>query len=302
MKYPVGLFVYNRPKHTYNTLLSLSKNDNSKKIDLYIFCDFCKKRDAIEMENVYKVKRIIHDQKWKICFKTVNIIEREKNFGLFNNVVQGATYIFSKYNAAIFLEDDLETSKNFYNYMCEALEQYETDNRIWGISGFTPNFKHISDTDDLFLIKRANSWGWATWKKNWETINWSCKQLSLNSSICKMLNDAGKDLKYLVLQLNNEKIDSWATIWCYYSVIYNKFTIYFKNTLVKNIGLDNSGTHSRKGKATDKFVVEIEDNKSLKKNMDKVQFDSKINDLFNANFKVSLYSEIKWFFNIYHWR
>lgn len=300
MNIPVALFVYNRPKHTEKTLESLSKNINADKIELFIFCDVA--RNIEKMANVNEVSKVVSQERWKNEFKEVKIIRREENYGLYKNVTSGANFMFEKYDECIFLEDDLETSKYFYEKMCKVLIKYRNSNNVWGVSGFTPNFKNKEICNDLFFLKRANSWGWATWKKNWNLVNWKKEPLKLTNSIYKKLNGAGNDLKYLVNLYNKGEIDSWATRWCYYAIMNEKKTIYFKNTLVKNIGLDDTGTHSRKGSATNKFIVEINDYELNESDFENIFYKEDINKNFNRNFNDSIFSKIKWKLNVIKWR
>ena len=57
-------------------------------------------------------------------FKSITIIEQEKNLGLANSIIQGVTATVKKYGRAIVLEDDIETSPYFLQFMNEALDLY----------------------------------------------------------------------------------------------------------------------------------------------------------------------------------
>ena len=85
-----------------------------------------------------------------------------------------------------------------------------------------------------------------------------------------------------------KKCDSWAIRWCYQQYKENMFTIYPVKTLVKNIGLDGSGTHSG---ITSKFDSEINDNE-VKLNND-LSINKKLIKQFNANFNYGYKQFIK---------
>ena len=55
-------------------------------------------------------------------FKKITIIQRERNFGLASNIIDGVTKIVNEYNRIIVLEDDLITSPCFLTFMNEGLE------------------------------------------------------------------------------------------------------------------------------------------------------------------------------------
>lgn len=46
-------------------------------------------------------------------FKSLRIIERDRNFGLANNIIDGVTSIVNEFGRIIVLEDDLLTSPYF---------------------------------------------------------------------------------------------------------------------------------------------------------------------------------------------
>lgn len=49
-------------------------------------------------------------------FKSLRIIERDRNFGLANNIIDGVTSIVNEFGRIIVLEDDLLTSLFFEVY------------------------------------------------------------------------------------------------------------------------------------------------------------------------------------------
>jgi GT2 family glycosyltransferase len=77
---PITLFVYNRPAHTRQTVEALLKNELAGESDLIIFSDAPKKPEAAEA--VREVREYIRTI---TGFRTVRIVEREKNLGLANS-------------------------------------------------------------------------------------------------------------------------------------------------------------------------------------------------------------------------
>lgn len=93
---PIALFVYNRPDHTKQTVESLQKNDLAGESDLFIFSDGVK--GEADHENVRKVREYI---KTINGFKSVTIIENERNCGLANSIIDGVTLMLKKYGRVI---------------------------------------------------------------------------------------------------------------------------------------------------------------------------------------------------------
>ena len=120
---PIVLFVYNRPWHTRQTVESLQKNKMANESELFIYSDAAKNDEA--KEKVNEVREYI---KSIDGFNKVTIIEREKNWGLANSIIDGVTKIVNEYGKIIVLEDDLVTSPYFLRFMNEALEVYRDEN------------------------------------------------------------------------------------------------------------------------------------------------------------------------------
>ncbi len=125
---PIVLFTYNRLQHTKQTVEALQRNELAKESYLFVFSDGAKKDfDAQKVEEVRKYLKTING------FKNVTVIEREKNWGLANNIIDGVTQIVNEYGKIIVLEDDLVTSPGFLKYMNEALDMYADEERVASI-------------------------------------------------------------------------------------------------------------------------------------------------------------------------
>lgn len=253
METAIVIFVYNRPEHTEQTLTNLEKNISSDKYNVYIFSDGPKSHK--DYEEVTKVREIINK---RYNFKNIKVIERKKNMGLANSVIEGVTEVLNLYDSVIVLEDDLITSKYFLEFMNECLHKYRSNQTIWSISGFTPKLNIPEDySDDIYLSRRAISWGWATWKDRWNEIDWDIKDYSTfinNRSSVKKFNLGGNDMTYMLKDQMEGRINSWAIRWGYNQFIQQKYTIVPVASLVQNIGLDFSGTHSSN---SDRFKNEV---------------------------------------------
>ncbi|PHC41187.1 sugar transferase [Bacillus toyonensis] len=240
---PIVLFVYNRPEHTRKTIKSLQENKLSSESELFIFSDA--PRNENDIEDVKMVRDVINEING---FKNITVIKAEHNRGLANSVINGITEIINKYGTVIVLEDDLITSPNFLSYMNESLNFYSENLNVWSISGYTPDIKFPEGyNDEIYLSLRGCSWGWATWKHQWDLVDWNVSDYdSFKSSLEKRrkFNMGGNDLSYMLDDQMASRINSWAIRWVYSQHKQNKYTIYPVNSLVSNIGLDFSGTHS----------------------------------------------------------
>ncbi len=125
---PIVLFVYNRPWHTQKTIEALQKNELASESELFIYSDAAKNETAIHA--VEKVRNYI---KKTTGFKKITIIERDKNWGLANSIIDGVTTIVNQYEKIIVLEDDLLTSPYFLRFMNEALTFFKENSKLKNI-------------------------------------------------------------------------------------------------------------------------------------------------------------------------
>jgi len=161
---PIVLFVYNRPRHTRQTIEALRKNELAGESDLFIFSDAPKNE---EMEE--KVKEVREYIKNIDGFKKVTVIEREENRGLAKSIIEGVTKIVKEHGRVIVLEDDIVTSPYFLRFMNDALEFYKGQERVMHISGYVYPIE-TDGVDDTYFVKPASCWGWATWGRAWSSF------------------------------------------------------------------------------------------------------------------------------------
>ncbi|TAE46945.1 MAG: sugar transferase [Cytophagales bacterium] len=230
---PVVIFAYHRVFHFQKTLEALEKNDLANQSMVYIFLDKSDKNIAI--------KNIINNKKWS--FKTLELIEREKNIGLADNIIDGVTKIIQKYKKIIVLEDDLLTSPYFLTYMNDALVFYADNPKIMHISGYTYPL-NIAIKEDTFFYNVPSSWGWATWERAWnyfeEDIEKRWKSLSKQQQFHFDIEGSNVYLSQIEMNLNNQR-KTWAVRWYLSIFLANGYVLYPKVSLVQNIGFDNSG-------------------------------------------------------------
>lgn len=238
---PIALFTYNRLSHVKQAIESLQSNDLSKQSELFIFSDGGKnEKDQERVDEVRQYLQRISE------FKKIKIIEKEKNQGLAASVISGISEILGKFNKVIVLEDDLVTSPYFLKFMNDALDFYEMESDVISISGYMYPVAN-KKLPETFLIKGADCWGWATWKRGWDLFNPNGSEL-LDELIEKKLTkkfDLDGAYEYTKM-LENQiagKNNSWAIRWHASAFLKDKLTLYPSETLVKNIGHDGSGTH-----------------------------------------------------------
>lgn len=249
---PVALITYNRPKHTYEVLRALRRN-NVKNI--YIFSDAPKKQE--DAEKVAMIRKLAKTINWT----EPKIIERTGNLGLARNIIDAVDHVFTENDRLILLEDDCVPQKYFFNFMNTCLRKYKDNDKIFGVSGYTVQIpEHILRQwpYDLYFYPRIGSWGWATWKKAWQLrekdLKAACDKAKRESiDICQGGNDV---LKMIDQYLEGSLKDVWTLHWVITVYLNNGYYIYPAVSHVNNIGMDGSGVHIGK---TDRFETKIAD-------------------------------------------
>ena len=277
---PIVLFVYNRPRHTQQTVEALQKNDLAKESILYVFADGPKKTATKEQkEKIRQVREYIHKI---IGFKQIIIHESEQNIGCADSIIAGINSVLHEHKKIIIVEDDIVTSKYFLKFMNEALDFFENDELIFSVSGYNYPEKTMtipkSYKHDIYLSYRHGSWGWGTWKNRWESVDWEVsdfKEFSENIKLQKAFNRGGADMSKMLIDQMDGKIDAWDIRFDYSLFKQNKFNIRPVKSLVTNIGFDNSGTHTG---ANPKLITILDD--SWKPKIEAVKSNKKILENF----------------------
>jgi hypothetical protein len=254
---PIVLFVYNRLEHSRRTIEALQKNSLSKESELYIYSDASKNSKTDKsVQDVRDFIRNIHG------FKKINIIEQKENLGLSLSIISGVTDILNKYDKVIVMEDDLVTSPYFLKFMNDALDRYRDVKDIWHISGWNYPFQ-FNPSQDTYVYRIMNCWGWATWSDRWEHFEKNTDNLIIKftkKDIMRFNLDGYTDLWRQVKQNKSGLINTWAIFW--YASIFQKNGLCLNpgKSFVRNIGHDGSGIHCN--------ISEYNDNEKFNENED----------------------------------
>ena len=239
---PIILFVYNRPEHTLRCLESLMQNVLSDKSILYIYVDkILDDSDLFSKNKWNRVNDVIKSKQW--C-KVVNIVYREKNYGIEKNTIEAVTEISMKYGRVIVLEDDLVLSDSFLEYMNTGLEKYKNTESVKQICGCNL-FQPEDTSDDVFFLPITSSWGWGTWSRVWNLIDFSNKlrRLTFTESFLFDIEGTSSYSKMLTFQYKSQGRNTWDILFWFYVFKSKGLALFPKFNLVTNTGFDGSGIH-----------------------------------------------------------
>ena len=237
---PIALFAYARPEHTRRTLEALAANALADQSDLIVYADAA--RSEWDAEAVYAVRELIRAA-WG--FRSVTLVERDMNFGLARNIIEGVSEVLRQHERVIVLEDDMVTSPFFLTYVNDALERYANDDQVISIHGYV--YPVAGTLPEAFFLPGADCWGWATWRRGWACFNPDGAQLLRELKQRKLERAFDYEGSYPYTKMLEAQIagtnDSWAIRWYASAFLLDKLTLYPGRSLVRNIGNDATGTH-----------------------------------------------------------
>lgn len=262
---PVAMFAYARPEHTLRTLETLAANSLASESDLVVYTDGA--RNVADAERVRAVRDVVRRAEG---FRSVELIERDANFGLARNIIEGVTEVCSAHGRVIVLEDDIVTGRNFLSFMNAALDRYADEPRVWHVSGWNYPIDP-ANLGDAFLWRVMNCWGWATWADRWKHFRKDpAHQVETwdKEKIARFNLDGAHDFWGQVEANRKGRLNTWAIFW--YASIFENHGLCLNpaRSFVHNIGHDGSGENcgysedfsiSQFGPGFERFPADIEE-------------------------------------------
>lgn len=292
---PVAMFVYNRADHFKEVFDALSRCPEATQTELFIFSDGAKNEGG--EKKVEEVRQAVREKLASACFKKVECIESPVNKGLAASIIGGVSDILDKYGKVIVLEDDCVPSPHLLTFFNRALDFYENDKTVGSVAGFTPKMKFPEDyTADVFGSYRSCSWGWATWKRSWENVDWELKDFGKfcrNRRAVQRFDSGGTDRFARLYRQTKGNGTSWSVRFGMHLAQKKLMTVYPKYSYISNIGCDESGVHS---KSEDAAEMSVDLSKAISDpKMSTVSIDKRVQKQMKKHYSAGLVSECKRF-------
>lgn len=240
MNTPIVFIIYNRPDLTRQVFEVIRAR---KPKHLYVIGDGPKFDSADDASNVAATRSVIkHD--WD---GSVTLDYSDENLGCQKRIYSGLTSVFEKHERAIILEDDCLPNPDFFDFCEKLLEGYADHSEVHHISGTT--FLENSQFQGAHTMTQyPTPWGWATWRRAWETMDLSMNTFFDNQDeIRKRSNISQRAWKKLVHRLekvHTGEVDSWAYPWLATCLATNRLVATPQENLVSNVGFDARSTHT----------------------------------------------------------
>ena len=240
---PVLIFVYRRPDHLRNTISSLMRCEGFGESPVIVYADG--PRGSYENDVVMATREVARS----MLGERAEYHFSETNQGLSGSVISGVTETLDRFGRAIVVEDDLELNPVFLTFMNAALDRYTDAESIYQVSGYMFDVPALARERSALFLPFTVSWGWATWKRAWDRFDPRAEGWEMLRTDKKLRRDFNLDGTYdyatmLVRQMTGQR-DSWAIRW-YWTVFKENGRVLFPPvSLVRNMGIDGSGTHGR---------------------------------------------------------
>lgn len=240
---PVAVFAFNRPRALKQTLEALAACPGASETDLYLFVDGPRnEKDAPKVAETRAIGSSVTG------FRSIELVFSEENKGLARSIIGGVSTVIDRHGAVIVLEDDLVVMPGFLAFMNAGLEKYRLDRDVFSVCGYsnrlTPPGRYPYNT---YFCARSSSWGWATWRDRWETVDWEPSMESIRRERFGFNRWGGSDCTRMLKAWKTGKISSWAIRFCFSQYLAGAVSLFPVKSLVDNsAGFDGEGTNCRK--------------------------------------------------------
>lgn len=240
---PVLFLIFNRPDTTDKVFNAIREAQPKY---LYVAADGPRVGNMTDVELCNSTKQIIDKVDWPCEVKT---LYRTINLGCGKAVSEAITWFFNQVEYGIVLEDDCLPEGSFFEFCETMLVKYKDDSSKAVVCGTNYLYTEITDVnEDYFLSTYTSVWGWASWSRVVNKIEWNVnnlKPLIDEQSFSTLFSSNNKIATWLysIIKLTFEnKLDTWDTIFVYNLILSKTKNIVPIKNQISNIGI--TGTHT----------------------------------------------------------
>ena len=245
----VAMIFFNRPDTLKTVFESVREAQPSK---LYLIQDGARANRPKDVENVAKCREVVSNIDWE-C-EVVHDYS-DINLGCGKRIFTGLSNVFMHEEYAAIVEDDIVIGESFLPFCKEMCERYKDDQRIHMISGMNHLCVYEECPYDYFFSQGGGAiWGWATWARCWNELDWNMEAVS-NNYIVNCLkngntpNNVSKVIaeRALVIRqgiLKGVSPTFWSLDFGLYGYLGSRLNIVPKYNLISNIGLTGDSAHA----------------------------------------------------------
>jgi hypothetical protein len=239
---PVALIFFARPDLLEVTFAAIRK---ARPKQLFLIQDGARIANTNDLENIAKCRKIVDNIDWE-CKVYKNYVD--ENLGCGMRIFSGLNWAFQYVDRILIIEDDCVPAQSLFPFTEELLEKYKNDDRIGMISGMNNLGVYEETPGDYFFTSSGSIWGWATWKRVWDNVEYNLEFLKDNYSTNivfktdSKLEPMGKVLSTTLEE--RKKLSSWSYQLGMNILLQNQLNIVPKYNMIHNIGMSENGANS----------------------------------------------------------
>jgi hypothetical protein len=236
----IAVFAFRRPGHLSRVLASLVDQRWGTSLPVHLFLDGPRHQDDEEAVMATRLVAEAFVDRLRLSIHAAPV-----NRGLYNALTTGVGSVLADHEQVIVLEDDIFVSSYFLEYILAALACYVNTPKVCSIHGYLPPLS--MPMPETFFLRGADCWGWATWRDRWRLYRHDAAAMAAEirqRGLVDAFNLGGgvSNLKMLD-QRAAGRSKSWAICWHASCFLAERYTLHPGRSLVRNIGLDDSGEH-----------------------------------------------------------
>jgi hypothetical protein len=244
---PVALIIFNRPKETARAIAAIRAVRPKR---LFVIADG--PRNDLEKTLCDETRAVVETAVDWPCDVQKNY--SATNLGCGMRPVTGITWVFEHAEAAIIVEDDCIPDPSFFYFAEELLRKYANDERVMHVaaSSFQENNPQFHIRESYYESFLPNCFGcWATWRRAWKHYDYDIRQwpvLRDSGALAKAFGDPAAYERFERTwndYYEKRIVDSWDGQWHFACMSRNAFCLTPSVNLVRNIGFNERGTHTK---------------------------------------------------------
>lgn len=237
MRSAVLFIIFKRPDTTRRVFERIREAQPPR---LYIAADGPRKDRSDEIEKCKAARKIVEVIDWP-C--EVHRLYRDENLGCGKGVSSAITWFFEHEEQGIIIEDDILPHIDFFRYCDEMLDRYKDDERIQEIGGHNTLYNGYSSDAPYYLSNFQIIWGWASWKRVWDTYVYDINMIPREKLNEKFINRVPqKTCEYFMRiydKMSSDGIDTWDYQLYFNQILHNRYAIVPYVNMTRNIGFDS---------------------------------------------------------------
>lgn len=259
MKSPILFVIFSREDTTRQVFDRIREAQPPR---LYIAADGPRHNRADDKSKCETTRKIIEGVDWECEVKT---LFQENNLGCGRGVSTAISWFFENEEQGIILEDDILPNIEFFRYCDEMLERYKNSEQIQLVAGYNFFFDGYTAQYSYYMSHFLQIWGWASWRRVWETYEYNAKKLNRKDFLWKLKSNFPQPVyryyKNIFDVMSEHKNDTWDYQFFFNQILYERYSIIPFTNMIENIGF-GSAEASHPTDKDNEFIQQLINHKS----------------------------------------